>query len=354
MSSAFEDLLLARSRDHGVAGLLHHHGASIGDWPVSLRDRLRQDAMGLAMIELQLRLDLKAVLSGLSTGGVRPILLKGTALAYSVYDQPATRPRGDTDFLIDADEKPAVDELLRSLGWRKSRVVHGDFVSAQCCYFLSKPSGPDLCLDVHWEINNSHVLTGLMDVEGLKRRAGPLPRLCDEAVGVSRVDALVHACVHRIGHLADFPDPLSMLTGERLIWLYDIHLLATAMTNEDWDELTAMAGDAAPALHDSLLAAHRHLGTRVPRATFGQAMDSQRVRKLQKFKAAGQLDRLWMEISEVKSVRNKVAYLWELVFPDLDYMRSRHPRANRAQLGLHYVGRAVGGLLKRSGWRTKS
>jgi len=68
---------------------------------------------------------------------------------------------------------------------------------------------------------------------------------------------LLLACMHRAAHLGvDGPE------GNRLIWLYDIHLLASALSPAQWSEFAAhcaakrmrrISADAAAAALNSLL-----------------------------------------------------------------------------------------------------
>src|SRR4051812_38011046 len=69
---------------------------------------LRESAIREAAVEALRLADLRAVLAALASRGVHPLIVKGTALAYSIYDAPELRPRGDTDVLIDPNDIDAV------------------------------------------------------------------------------------------------------------------------------------------------------------------------------------------------------------------------------------------------------
>lgn len=76
---------------------------------------------------------LEEVLAGavdtLATSGAEAILLKGAALAVSVYPTFADRPMGDLDVLIAAKDGEAVQGALRSAGWESEGnpgEVYGD------------------------------------------------------------------------------------------------------------------------------------------------------------------------------------------------------------------------------------
>ena len=59
-----------------------------------------RELKGESAIELLRKHELVRVLEALARAEVATLLLKGTALAYSLYPAPTLRPRADTDVLI--------------------------------------------------------------------------------------------------------------------------------------------------------------------------------------------------------------------------------------------------------------
>jgi hypothetical protein len=96
---------------------------------------------------------------------------------------------------------------------------------------------------LHWRINNSELLSHLFDYHELAKRSVEIPDLTPGARGLCSVDALLFACFHRYTHLHN-PyqiDDRSYFGGDRLIWLYDIHLLAGKFNAMEWKDLEATA-----------------------------------------------------------------------------------------------------------------
>ncbi|MGW8269750.1 MAG: nucleotidyltransferase family protein, partial [Burkholderiales bacterium] len=89
---------------HGVHGVLYHQLVGARDrWcvlPWVLREHLEYQAKVDQMWELAHKAELRAAVSALSTAGVTVLVMKGTALAYSLYPVPSIRSRGDTDLLV--------------------------------------------------------------------------------------------------------------------------------------------------------------------------------------------------------------------------------------------------------------
>lgn len=74
--------------------------------------------------------------------------------------------------------------------------------------------------DLHWKIANPQLFADLLSYDDLHTEAVAVPALGEHARAVDGIPALVLACVHRMAHHNDSID---------LLWLYDIHLLATGM-----------------------------------------------------------------------------------------------------------------------------
>jgi hypothetical protein len=86
-------------------------------------------------------------------------------------------------------------------------------------------------------------LSRLFSYEELRQAALPLPGLSPHTLGAGKVHALLIACMHRAGHKQApyFVDGVAHYSGDRLIWLYDIHLLAQALSPAQWNEFLRLA-----------------------------------------------------------------------------------------------------------------
>ena len=98
----------ARLRDciayHGVGPLLTRELLNTGPHEHHVLDSLcrARELKDDVAVELARKYELVRVLESLAQSGIAPLLLKGAALAYSLYPSPALRPRADTDLLIRA------------------------------------------------------------------------------------------------------------------------------------------------------------------------------------------------------------------------------------------------------------
>ncbi|MGI8665372.1 MAG: nucleotidyltransferase family protein [Jatrophihabitans sp.] len=183
--------------------------------------------------------------------GLPWLVLKGPALAYSVYPRPDLRHYVDLDLLVSPGDFAAVLRLLADAGYQLvdrnwpllERVVPGELR-------LRSPRG--VLLDLHWSIFNDANRRAAFHAPTAGLLAG---RRVLEPVGLpalSASDQLVHLGLH------------AALSGaNRLGWLLDLHLSVGPDT--EWPAVlrTARATGAGPSLAVVLARAHRLFGTRV-------------------------------------------------------------------------------------------
>lgn len=104
-------------------------------------------------------------------------------------------------------------------------------------------SGGHHYLDVHWRLNNAQVLAQVLAWPELAARSTPLPALGASARALAPVDALLLACIHRAGHAGETAQIGDIVRqgSDRLIWLYDIHLLIGGMSAAELDAFVELA-----------------------------------------------------------------------------------------------------------------
>ena len=110
--------LVESARHHDVHLLIAQQRASQEDGVSGavLATALRSAAIA----DLYREYELRRVLGLLAAGGVKALLLKGAALAYTVYAAPHLRPRGDLDLLIAHADLQAADQALLAAGWLRA------------------------------------------------------------------------------------------------------------------------------------------------------------------------------------------------------------------------------------------
>ena len=225
------------------------------DWPQDLHDVLAQRMRTCAAREMLRRNEIEEVLTELAAAGTSPIVVKGTALAYTLYGTPALRPRLDTDIMIDAADRDLTRRVLERCGY--TAPPYCDELFAQFQMERIDRFGLRHVIDVHWKISTQPVFADVLDYERMLSRAIAVPELGASAVAPSNVDALLLACIHPVMHHQ---------SSERILWTYDTHLLASALRPAEWADFADRAVRArvsAVCAHELRLA-HVLLGTPVP------------------------------------------------------------------------------------------
>jgi hypothetical protein len=348
LSVADGDELLAAAERHGVAALL---AVRLADAPPSpFLDQLRDSARGSAAWEMGHRRALLDALSSLAEAGITPVLFKGTALAYSLYPSPVLRTRGDTDLIVPQHERERVTGVLLRCGFAPLSVAECATASYQTSFRRSRPEGSHV-LDVHWQINNSEVLSRLFTYQELRAEAVSLPALAPDALAASPVHALLLACMHRGTHRHNpyYVSGEPHTGGNRLIWLYDLHLLAGSFNERDWRSFIARA--QAKGLRaicaDGLATAHRCFATNVPDYAFA-ALERGDVREpASDYLGASPARQLWMDYRALPGPGRKARYLRDLLFPPAEFMRSKFAGEGGQWLPWLYVRRAAAGAWRR-------
>jgi hypothetical protein len=346
---------LGECERQGVSALVHSHLKSL-DWPQPVTVRFRTKAVQLAMWEQGHLQVLKQVFAAFAEHSVRPIVIKGTALAYTNYDDPALRTRGDTDLLIPTNARATTDELLRGLGFEQDAAVSGQFVSYQSTYMRRAGTGMSHLLDLHWRINNSEVLSSLFTYDELWSQAIELPELGPNAYGPSPIHSTLIACMHRATHRMHpyYVDGVAHHDADRIIWLSDIHLITSRFSAREWKALFDLADEKGlrGIVIESLLLVAQLWRRPLPPNVRRELTADKPIGVASIYLSSGRLRQHWMDFRALGAISSQVKFLRELFFPAPEYMRAKFQSAS-IPLSLLYVRRAIQGVAKRLRVRAK-
>lgn len=345
-----DDEIIERLRYHGVTALLHEH-VTKSDWPAGLQDRLQYEALAHTMWELRHQNLLAELLQTLAERNVYPILFKGTALAYSVYGNPATRMRGDTDLLINPSSRDVADAVLSELGFEVDCAEEIDFIRFQASHIWHGDGNAAHAVDLHWGISNSYVLSRLFTYDELRAHAVPLPKLSEHALSAGPVHALLIACMHRARHKqsAYNVDGQAYYSGDRLIWLYDIHLLAGSLSKSQWQDFVRLAQEKtlSSVCLEGLDRARTCFSTVVPPGVLDELASHNTSQWASQYLNATRITQHWMDLRAVQGTPDRLRFLGELILPPKDYMRSMSAGAGSQPLAWLYTRRIINRLFRR-------
>lgn len=323
-------LLLEELRDRGP----------LGEADAAMSRRLEAAERQAAIAERVRARELGRVLGELAQAGVLPVMFKGQALAYTCYRRPHLRPREDVDFLIPRTQVDEADRTLLSLGYARANLIGGDWVMPQRQYRREWPAGVEHVLDVHWQLANPVVFRSVLTFDDVARCAVAIPALGDYARAPSDVHALFIACVHRVAHHNDSP---------QLIWLHDIHLLASRLSTDEWHafEALAVATEMRAVCRRGLTLAAGAFETRLPAGLIDRLECGRR--EASAAFLGGQTGELAIQLSNWRSLATWSArrqLLEEHLFPSASYVLAKYRVANRAWLPALYAHRMASGALR--------
>lgn len=336
---------------HGIALLIAQAPAALDTWPPALARAVREQAGIQSFWEDRHRASIAPLLEAFAAAGVDAIVTKGTALAYSVYRDPALRRRGDTDIFVPDANRKQVRLALRSCGFREA----GDTKALQESWLFDTAIGFTPAVDIHWRINASAAVSRMIE-SGLRfDQTIALEHLSPRARGIGPVDNFLLTAINRAAHgLFGYHVGADQVfeTG-RLIWAVDAHLLTGAFGASDWQALAERAASTGTAsmVGDSLAFAQRALGTAVPAHiadTLGRASADSGVAAY--FSSSSHLWRLRRDLAACPRLGEKARVFRYAAFPDDEFLQARFPDAAgwpRPALHLRRWAEGIGKLLIR-------
>lgn len=292
--------------------------------PAEVAAAIESTARAVTSLDVVRRHVVDALLDRFAAARIPLLVIKGAALARTHYAHSSLRPRCDADVFIDRASLPQVAEVLREAGFHEESGSGGELISRQRMWVRIDAVGVRHCIDLHWALSNRQRYAGAFSFEELWSR-GAILRASDVRMP-SPADALLIAAMHLAGHHQG---------DERLIWLYDIHLLHGAIAPH---ELQAAA----------LLARERGLDLALDTAIalalrwFGDGHE-ETLRALMK---PTELQELVDDLRCTPGVRQKLRLMREHLFPPAAYVMEKYGAHSRAALPALYVRRAAAWLLR--------
>lgn len=293
------------------------------------------------------RKQLDNLLKWLAAAGIEPLVLKGAALGELVYSDVVQRPSADIDILVAKGDFEAARQVLLDSGYRSKRGDRSGQMGWACDEEFLPPVGEEdrqFVVEVHWDLTAHAQLVDKIETEAIFGRADLVGGLNRPFRVLNPVDALVFACLHLFyKHINEL----------RLIWLYDIHLLAQRIENQGlWYEVVSLSQQwqARLALKNCLQLAHEWFGSPYPEDVRDLDYKPASLEEMKMFNLAiyqlehgqreGWLRKHLFQVSRLKG-RDKLRYLWSRMFPTRQEIEANYPRLRAWPGPLVQIGRVV-------------
>ncbi len=261
-----------------------------------------------------------------------PLVLKGAGLNHWLYPEPAMRPVGDLDLLIDPATRDGACAALTALGYRPELAVDGDLIMTQQRFTLVEDDRPICHLDLHWQSSNRSELAAALSYPVLRDMSG---EASPGRLVLGPEAAWLHAATHLLGHHADRP---------AMKWLLDLHLIWELLTPTQRSDLVALTLrlGLAPIGSAALALCARTLGTSYCETARERLLAGARQRT--RHYVSGR-PTILQDLRALPRVGSRLRYLRQLLFPSRQFMNARgfgaHP--------IGYLQRLVGGAAKALG-----
>lgn len=337
------DVALEIAQAEGVIGLLYtavtnalEANADLSGLHKALSKRIQAEAA----CDLLRNANARQALDILDVGGLRSLVLKGAALAHGLYSATWQRVGCDVDVLVsDLGAAEVAVSRLQERGFALPTSVRPTRVAGYEVA-LERQAVHGFAIDLHWRLTNHESTARALEFGELWAASIALPSLHPTARGLGAVHALVHALLHRI---ANYPGG----THDRLIWLYDIHLLIQSLDPIQRETFLKLCEDrriATPCL-DGLVACASAFRTPIPEAMLTTLREQTHA---EPWSLDSWLDRASMDRAHLVALtwRGKLHWLRYKLFPSPDFMRYRYRIDGASSLSLAYGKRLWIGLTR--------
>jgi Uncharacterised nucleotidyltransferase len=194
--------LASVSYAQGIAPLVYHSfvkSDAMGLVPAVVAQTLRSSYYANAARNALLYNDLKKLLLTFEQEKIDVIVLKGAALAETVYPHRALRPMSDIDLLVRTQQLSKVGSKLLDMGYlfEGHEKTKEFYLEHRYHWVFTKRS--DVNIEIHWHIKRP-TSPFRIDIDGLWERARQTVIAGVDALVVSPEDLLLHLCQHTHKH----------------------------------------------------------------------------------------------------------------------------------------------------------
>ncbi len=327
------------ARQHGVQGLVYYalkNQDLFTILPKEMQNSFSRAVRGQIAVDLQREQALQTVLFACLENKIKPLVLKGEALARTHYKLSATRERGDIDLFIAAADIQKMIRIMHGAGYMISGPVYKSHQFT--CKQLQNTNGR-IHFDIHWRISNKAAFAKTLDYDEALAQAVPVPKnhgytLCPE-------HSLLLSCLHLAG--------MNNLSQQRIIWFYDIHLLLLSMNDKKlnhWAEL-AQKKNLQKICLKILLQTQHLLNTPVPQSLLSTLSQRNRKRFSCRKIFQSNLGLVFCDLRELPGVSQKTYLLAELFFPPPEILLNKYNKSNKIWLPTLYFWYMVQGIANR-------
>jgi hypothetical protein len=295
-------------------------------------------ANGLVFQELSVLLDLFA------REGIPVVLLKGCALAGTLYPDASLRPMADLDLLVPRSSMEQVGALLIREGYSAPLELRRGFGQHFSNYrAFARGGNRPAHLEIHWHLFKSPYYCRRVPIDWFWNRTTVIQVNGLAARAFNLQAQVLHLCAHfSLHHRA-----------ERLIWSYDLALLLTRCARQiEWEDVLRAAEGfgLSQAVQVALARVRQVWQVPVPDEVMAR-LALLRVGMADRFALAMMTARrgearVLLDGLSTPGVRGKLGFWWAHIFPAPEYIRERYRVPDARRVPLYYLWRIGDGVSK--------
>lgn len=320
--------------------------------PLEFRQRIQEAQRINTMRMIMMYRKIRPLLDYLTRSGLDYMVIKGPAVAYSVYPDAALRSFNDLDIVVRERDWAMMHQLLIGIGFKPEEDLPQPppkLVPQAVMYELKYwHAETKLLVEVHYDdILNAGLAA--RDVEGFWQRA-TMAQVDDIPVKVMSLDdQLIHLCIHAHYH-----------SYTRLNWLSDLaFIVRDHAARIDWERIlkTVQVEEAQVGVYYSLYFLERLLGVSAPMGVMAalrpdtfrrrfheRYMPEEKILLLQpmsrsdfSFYFMPLFKRLLPDLLVMGRRREKLHYLQRLLLPPQDWLRYYYRLSSTQMIMIHYL-----------------
>jgi hypothetical protein len=273
------------------------------------------------------------------------IMLKGAALAETIYNNIALRPMVDIDILVHSKDLNNALNQLSSLAYNpvEPESHPGIITEYENEILLQKSSRIDVALELHWSLLDSPHYQQKLQMDWFWQSAVPVQFTTVPGLVLGTEALLLHLCSHLMLHHR----------GTGLLWQHDIaEVLVQRRIRLNWETLLNKAQE-----YDLILPLQRILtqvtlqwNIELPPGILGKInglRPSPRELKVFNWLTAAErpiAQRFWADLATSSSWPRRLNYAWHSLLPSPDYMRRRYNINQPLLLPIYYPYRWFMGI----------
>jgi hypothetical protein len=335
----FIDLLDSQA----ILPLLAYH---VQAWPEACRPpqeicaRLDAAFMQGAARNLLIGRQVQTVLFALQDKGIPVLLVKGLALAYSLYPDPALRQSSDIDLMVRPEHVDACDAVLRDLGYtcpvrwfrRSDTEHHHDNYS---------PPGPGVAIELHWTPGYVFHLFPKSWLDDAFARKIPVVSAGISGYTLHPSDHLLYLVFHNIFQHYHV----------RIDWMGDMaRLMESLKTPDDWTNLKeqCVKMHLVIPMEQAIIAAHLWSSVKIPERFLDlSAWPAPSAEDTRLWEHATKRRRdirslLFLKIRGLPGIRKKLQFIWHFIFMPKEKLVRYRKSASLADIPLAHLRRWYG------------